>query len=524
MSTMIRPIKYLVLGMAVLSSALCSASPGILVVQLRVQARGEGQDPNLFIANLVAEELDNEGQVTPIVWSMADPIFRAAVEDINFKGSVGAPTLNDAKRLGNVVRTPYILICSVVRRSGITLAEAQLFYNGKQIWKFPDQKDAKPIAKQFEQLEKDPENFGKDPKTGIRQSTMITEGQFQTENVLRSLARTWALQIGQGPLKALPKVPRIKPKEIEPGQQPVTPNDTPIAKKDSTAIRAQSDDLIKKGDFAGAISLLRDAVDIQPMDLDLRVALIRALVLNGMPDAAGEEAKRSAALMPEKVQLRLEAAKAYLRSGDIGSAQNELNEALAREPNNPDARLFAGNISMENRQFDSAIEHYSKANDTGDALYRRGLAKAMKNDIEGFNKDVEAYSKKVPGPDQSTLEDQYSLATSILDWRTKDFGDQMRSLIQRARVRPKEPEVIAALAKTNADAKLFLTILEKVVPPDNRKSTFDRRVLAVKLMVQSAREIQSFLKSLDEDMLSDASVDLGEALQTIEAIKAQEKG
>ncbi|MEQ1934608.1 MAG: tetratricopeptide repeat protein, partial [Fimbriimonadaceae bacterium] len=158
------------------------------------------------------------------------------------------------------------------------------------------------------------------------------------------------------PLKSLPPKPRTPDTagtlttDINP---PVAP---PKAEKvDNTELMSQVMKLMGKGDKAGAITLLRDAVDVAPLDLERRRALVNVLLAAGYYQEAAGQARRAATILPDVVPLSLLAARAWLAAGFVEQAEVDLKEAVSREPDGAETRTLLGEVCLRRGQHPEAI-------------------------------------------------------------------------------------------------------------------------------------------------------------------------
>jgi hypothetical protein len=63
--------------------------------------------------------------------------------------------------------------------------------------------------------------------------------------------------------------------------------------------------------------------------------------------------------------------------------------------------------------------------------------------------------------------------------------------------------------------------LEKLPAPTIHKKSHSQRILALKLLVQSLSDVRSYIETGEEDSLSDARLNLGEALRGLVIARAQ---
>ena len=71
--------------------------------------------------------------------------------------------------------------------------------------------------------------------------------------------------------------------------------------------------------------------------------------------------------MPDAIELRVLAARAWMRAGKPDEAQTDLNEAMARNPDGAGTRLLLGEIGIAQLKPERALDHLSKSIAAGDS-------------------------------------------------------------------------------------------------------------------------------------------------------------
>jgi tetratricopeptide (TPR) repeat protein len=474
-----------------LGAAIALAVPQVLIHQTKVVVKTG--DPNVPLADYLASELSASARLSPIVLSMTDPVFRTAVLEGKLKDVPDEPNLDQVMAAARQLQVEYVMSCQAAREGSKVRAIGQLFRNGRSVWK--DQQLAN-VAK---------------------------GGQNDEENTARSIARTWNIKINAGPLKDKVEQPAAATPEAAPGQAPRTP-DLPVIKAptvDAATLKAQIEAQVTAGQPEEALLIARDAVDESPLDLDRRMLLVRLLQSTGKDELAAGEARRAAELMPDKVGLRVLAARAWMSIGNLDEAQAELNEAIARDPNGAETRLLLGEMSLIRLQPEKALEHLSaaiKEEPSRDAYFLRALCRGLLGGGEGAKADL-AQTEKAPATASRDSVQQYALAATVLDQATTQAANSVRSLIQRAAVRPKDKEVRDQLELLQQGVQAKVAFLTAVQVPANHKGSHNRSVLAQKLLAQTLLDLQGYIDAGGEDAITDARINLGEALKQVSAAR-----
>jgi len=517
--------------------AVCVAAPEVLIVSVNPPGV-KRQKPNIeelgpTLVEFVAQEFDTDGRLHPIAWSLTDPYFRIAVDTGKIKKN-DHPSLKDAFRAADQLRVQYVMVVSVWDEQGKLAATANLYRGGQSIWHDPPEDDPAYQAALINQ-----HNAANQAKHGKRQppavdvvnARMITIGNTgqDQDNDLHSLGRTWVLRLADSIFKPLEPHPPVQPPQVDPGPKPVTvpPPAAPAAKMDNKDVLTNAMKLLADHKDAEAIGMLRDAVDLAPLDVERRRALINALAQTGQPLMAAGEARRAASILPDKLEFRVLAARNYLAAGQSDEAMTDLKEAVARDPNGIETRRLLGEIDLWKLDFPDAISQFDfvlAKNATYDAYYDRALAKCLSGDAAGATQDFDAAKKNgLPtGPEVDAR--RYSDIEILLDKTDQAYGDHSRTLLQHAKVKPDDPSVTtdneALLGKANAE----IAFLEVVSVPDVHKRSSDMRLLALKLLVQCYTDLEDYIKSPNEDLLGDATITLGEGLKNLDQVKATYSG
>ncbi len=483
-----------------------SSAAGILIVQQTIGSRGDDADGERILTQLLAEEFDQDGRLTAIAWSLADPIFRSAVNE-KLVTSNDNPDLSMALAGADKLRAEYVLVFGVFRREGQVVGKAQLYRKGRSVWKDPDASNAVGGAGERQQ------------EGDARVFTITTNGRLDTPNTLRAASRTWAQLLFDTPLKGLAPKPRTDTPEPDPGTKPNIPETPPVRKVDNGQLMTDVMKLLAAGKTPEAIAMLRDAVDAEPLDLERRKALTNALATSGYTETAAREARRSAALFPDQGDLWTLAARFWLTLEKFDEANQDLNEAVARQPASVETRLLLAEVALGKLQVDIAIPHLDFAIQqapTGDSYFKRALAKALNDDAPGAAADLAEAKKLGFGTDPLALRTQYSAATRIAQAAMQEAAVAIRTMIPKARASFGSKQVRDDHKVVAKRLESFAALFESVPVPPAHKNSHSKRVLALSLLAQSAGELGSFLDTGVDDTANDAVISLSEALKALQ--------
>ncbi len=389
--------------------ATCWAAPQILIVPLtppHVKKQSQNvTDLGSGLIEFVAQEFDNDGRLHPIAWSMTDPYFRIAVDSGKIRQN-DHPSLKDAFRVADQLRIEYVMGVTVWDDQGKMMAVAYLYRNGQSIWRDPPENDTGyQTALQNEknaviQARKKKKQAPDMDIVNAREIKIGNSGQDQ-DNELHSMARTWVASLADSIFKKLDAHPPVPPPVIDSGPKPivVNPPPPPAQKTDSKDLLTSAMKLLADHKNAEAISMLRDAVDLAPLDVERRRALINTLSQTGQPLMAAQEARRAAAILPDKLEFRVLAAKNFLDAGQSDEAMSDLKEAVAHDPNGTQTRMLLGEIDLSKLNLTDALTQFDfviSKEPSGDVYYDRALAKCLSGDADGASKDYDEAKKERP--------------------------------------------------------------------------------------------------------------------------------
>lgn len=485
----------LALALAVAASAQ-EPAPEVLVAQILLPGPRDENDPNVLIAPYLAEQLQQDARVQPILWSMADPLFRRYVETGIVSDFDERPSIAEVRETARKLRVDWVILVVGQKTEDRLLPFIELF------------RGTRPGAEW---------KFGTDAETQEMEYTVLVNNRPDWDSSARSIARTVALKMGEGPFSRFPR----RPVAVTPDPQPGTTFEGPTvnigpALQGNALERAGA--LIQAGNWGPAILLMRDEIDANPTDPAPRVALVQALTQNGLPEQAALEARRAAALTQDGNALRLAAARAWLADANVDEAQKDLNDALARGADGPEAWTIQGEIHLLRGESQRAVDRFARALEVEDLpAARMGLAIAYALAGRADEAADQFAQVRSLGPDAIDL--AYRRAIQLVDRSLIVLIDELRTLPQVARLKAREPEVIARAATAEARVRALSALMGSIPVPERFRGSHDQRDLAHKLLAQSAQEILVFAQTADEDLGSGAAISLGEALKLLPGVR-----
>ncbi|MCZ7580476.1 MAG: hypothetical protein M5U21_06615 [Fimbriimonadaceae bacterium] len=475
------------------SFAACSlAVPTLFVVQL-VSPESAEAPVDVPAASALAAHIDDDGRVFPIIWSLTDPIFRAAVDNGTLKNLPEHPDRDSALRAAQTLKAQYTLIFTARTREGHVEFEAWLFEGRRQVW------------------------------TDKRELVSSGTGN-DLSNALDTVGRTYAMLLGAGPFKNLPQQRKIATPDPGSGQRPNVSLDPGSLEDDAgKELVAEAAKQIKAGKFALGINLLRDCVDLAPFDITRRKALCVALLGAQLNLEAAREARLASEMFPQDIELRVISARGWLGAGNQTEALTDLNEAIARKPESPETRLLLGEVQLLRGRPDFALEHYDAAlaaQPTAEGYFQRAIAHLLLRDSASAEKDLSRRAELEPVVEPDVQSARYLFVIRLAEPGASNLGERMRSLIQAARLDPGSQAVLAELRALAELSGRWNLLIDHASPPAQHLRSHELRRLALKLLAKALSEIQLHLNAPSGDALVEATIDLGECLSSFEEARA----
>lgn len=508
--------------LTVLASALASAGiPRLLIVQLTEDpAKFEGYR-SLVLDTYLAEALDEVGQVDPIVWSMGDPRFRQIAGDKGFPLEWESPTQPLVVNVARAVDAEYVLVVWSMRNEAVVRPVATLYKAStfRKMWGYGDWErrlapffsgETKPLSVAETAAFKGA--YGQE----IREFAGVQVGdRVDWDSTSRTIAQTWAALLRQEPFKGWPEHPKSRLPEADPGT--IVPLPTGVDLPDGGMEEVEG--LVAAGRVDLAIVHLRDLIDQHPFDETYRWRLVQILDSQRLYVETAQEAARGAVISKKPLPFYTVAARNWLRAGHLDSAKDALNNILARGGETRETKAMVAQLNLRTGNYSQAIEWYSMAIRSGptpDVVYERAVAYALAGQDEACRDDLAS----LVDLDAKTIEESYAMAVQVCEEILQGIGVRQGDRIPLLRVRPGDQELVALAGKDLALAKSLATYLDLTPVPPRYAISHAKRKLAHKLMQQSASEIFDYATKRNEDLATEGTMSLREALALLPQIRA----
>jgi tetratricopeptide (TPR) repeat protein len=209
------------------------------------------------------------------------------------------------------------------------------------------------------------------------------------------------------------------------------------------------------------------------------------------------------------------AARAWLAAGQPEEAQEDLKQAIARDPDDPETRSLLAEIALKEGKPATAAEHLKHALDKGatpSLRFQMAVAQTGLGNLEA----VQAELREAGDPkDEVELRGRYDFAIPLLDGWAKTESGNLVALFQRALVRRTDPAVAEQVVRNKKQLDAFVALAQALPVPARHQSSHDRRLVALRLMVQCVGDLAAFLSSGSEDLISEGRISLGEAIRSL---------
>jgi Flp pilus assembly protein TadD len=488
---------------------------GVLIVPEKPIAQAYA-DPQGNLLEMIASYLDEDGRISPVAWTMTDRIYRTAADAGQVPKSE-FPTEDIAEKAAATLKCDYILYVSIWRDQNQMLAKSRLVHRNKQIWHDP-KVDEKLIEVMKANAKNDPEKKPFDEaRMRFRILTVHILNEDGTFDTLRTLARTWTEQLFLAPFKEMQPRPRMNSIQNEGGVATI-PNPPPAEKVDNQELLTKVMAMMAKGDRAGAITAMRDAVDIAPLDTERRRVLVEVLSASGFHAEAAKQARRAATILEKPTEMYVLAAKSWLAADNPAEAQLDLKEAVSREPESASVRALLGELSLREGKYEDAVKHFSVSIERGEdsgVLFQRAIAYVLNGDGAKARADLERAKSLGLTPALMVQKNLYAGAINMISAAAIRTGSDFRDLVQKIKQKPFESgwgEEVDTIRMRCDSMQLFL---KELTPPAIHSPSHGERSLGIKLLLESITLMESFLKETNDDVLAEAHISLGEGLKRL---------
>ncbi|MCH7945976.1 MAG: hypothetical protein IIC73_08210, partial [Armatimonadetes bacterium] len=432
---MLRRLLAVALSVGLFVPAYSSEPPLLLIVQ---RLSNGPDDYNVLVGQYLAEELDLEGRVTPVVWSMTDSTFRSYIDDGKLPRFVENPDDKTIREYAGRLRASYVLVVEAVARDQLVYPQARLYRgtSSRPMWSMV--KESRRGRPRLVVIENGKVNEEQTEELRQRYAGLLSANEVSTMTVMvgglpdwvstaKSLARTWTLVLGDGPLKGLEQLHRQFTPVPDRGLGFDRQRDTiPGEAQETRAALERARLLAADGYVDRAIMILRDAIDSDPFAVEPRLQAARLLLRRGLAPLAAGEAERAAGLADDSTELWCVAAVAWIQAGDPDRALSAANESLARGGQSAELMQTLGDVWLLKGRPTKALASSDRAiriEPSAQSYLGRSVACAIVGDRAGCIEDLERAQGEQELPPQL-----YQMAVVVIDAKLDKIADSLRGI------------------------------------------------------------------------------------------------
>jgi len=335
------------------------------------------------------------------------------------------------------------------------------------------------------------------------QQVASRQGKSDDITALQTLGRTVALRLDAELWDTLPRL----------AEQLQTPTPSPPRAESPAPAepRPLAEQLLREGKYAEALPHLRAAVNAQPEDANLRMALIRLYRRLNLGELAQRELTRAVQLYPNDERFALEWAALLQAEGKPAEAMSRLQTALQAQPDSValrlalfDALLMQGDTPAATRTLQPIAEQNG-----AEVAYRRylllGATRALENLPDGSYELTDARAALWLQVASGLLTD---LVGELLDLRrlASDPSPNWSALRTRG-----EQAVLNALH--------IGQWLERAEPTEVTRRTLAHTRFASQMLIQAAQQMARYLLSRNPEEEARASLLRIEAMRELESAR-----
>lgn len=449
-----------------------------------------GADPasatSLDMAFEVANQFEKEFTFQIVLANLTDPTFRQAVQEEGLNVNLEKLNAKDFVRVAADLKSEFAIWISGIRKDGRTESTIEVFK-------------------------------GRGNRSIFKKSNngYVEGGVNPTESAYASIVRLWVLDLQ----KDLFKTYRRRESESSTGNQntgvtvTINPPQNPLGV--SSAALQEARKLLDQGLDNQAIQYLYEAIDLFPDDLEIRLMLSEVLLQQNRSDENLALVRSTLLLFPGEISLRIALIQGLLDQGDWDQASLEINEGLARQPENPDLLALSGDWSMMNNRPDRARATYLKVMSLKPThRHQVGLATAMA--LDGDVNEAQRLMQGLQGTQPADIDAIYSRFIRIVKRAAPFLAEELREIIRLQRLGTKELQPKMTRLSKQIQG---LSVASSAIPvPASRKSAHENRVLAYKLLAQAAGQALLFVQTQDEDLASEAQISLSDAVRRLDEL------
>lgn len=435
------------------------------------------------LAFTMANQLESEFNLKPIVWTLLDPILRDAVTQGTVRADVDKAGVKEVRQAMSALQADFLAVVESSVKDQALQASLKL-YRGT---------GSRPIYEKSLNM-------------------AATLGDNADADLAReSTVRTWLIDLRREQFKDFLKTTAGGANDPSTGIA-LSPPTEPMTIRTPEEVLEVANKLVDAREPLDAAISLYEGIDQHPNNIDLRLRLIEVLQLIPRHDLAVIEAKQAVQMAPERIDLRILLARHYIEVRDLDAASAQLNECLARAPQDPAVLLLAGDSAMFKGRLDEAREQYLKAY-SAKATPETAMALAITVAASGESAETLRLIDLAKSEDaaiQKALNTRFSIYGRLA---VDSLSEAMRNVLLGVRVAVDRSPHLARAQRAHKGAECLTMLGVRLKPLAGSETLHKKRILAHKLLVQAAGAVLEYARTGNEDIASEAQIGLSDAVR-----------
>ncbi|HOK53908.1 MAG TPA: tetratricopeptide repeat protein [Armatimonadota bacterium] len=285
---------------------------------------------------------------------------------------------------------------------------------------------------------------------------------------------------------------------------------------------AKAEKYVKEGAVANAISEYRNAINLDPTNMGLRLRLVQLYAERKMFTQAIDEINRALTIEPENELLKKELARIHETSGEPEKAAEVYKKQAEQNPDDLDSRLRAAEYYVRNNNAEEAEKQFRLAIeiDPRNPIPHEKLAFFLAGQtlFNESRKELDQLSVLDPTPTQQTITDRYSrfrpLADRELNFQITQIDSGLQSFENKQITRESFYYIVRGVSVRVGSVSNYL---QGLIPPENNAGTHRLKILGCSLLSQACTHLLRYLETNKTQDKEDAAMFLAEARKHLNA-------
>ncbi|MCL5283994.1 MAG: tetratricopeptide repeat protein [Armatimonadetes bacterium] len=384
--------------------------PTLLIISSRSQSKYSKLSPlkkGTYLLDLsvyIDRAVRAAGSAVPIIYSSDSPVIKQALSSGKLATSdlVEPITTMAAERIGHIMGVSGVVIANAKYANAQVDASYELLLPvGQQDWRTA-----------FYTHFSSPKDNNK--------HTLLSNIHLAVNSLMDQLTQQPLIPVQS---QTMPPAPTAT------AQTPRPPKPAPQNSAGLSAAEILIDNFRRTGDIPNMIESLRQAIDENPFQADLRSQLIKAYEKRGLNDLALGEAARATMLMPKDAKLQKLLGDCYAAVGNSDNAESAYEQGIKLDPRSASCCVALGDLQLKQGDESSALQTYHQAivADPNSPLPHERLAKldALNGDYPDCLKEMTRSRSLLP---PGSVDQYRSLSIEVMKAVVEDVKGALNKL------------------------------------------------------------------------------------------------